>query len=133
MSFYICCPRDVGAIGALKYREVTKMRGHCRVALILAIVLCSGPASFGGDYTASIAIVPQSGVAASHESETETELIEVERATGRGVPPTVALGPQRQPPALEKSQATEDDTNGERRRAFLMVILMLREGRGARY
>jgi hypothetical protein len=126
------------------------MRVHCRVALILAIVLSSVAASFGGDYTPSTAIVPQSGIAAPHESDTKTELIELERVTvarsgrvtvhesaaikqGHGVPLTVALGPQPQPPAHEKSQATEDDTSREKTRAFLIMILMLKEGRGARY
>ena len=116
------------------------MRVHCRVALILAIVLSAVAASFGGGYTPSTAIVPQSGVATPHESDTKTEFIELERATvaqsgrltvhesaaikqGHGVPATVALGPQPQPPApREKSQAPEDDTSREKTRAFLIMI-----------
>jgi hypothetical protein len=96
----------VGFLRALTHDEVSLMRIHLRVVFTLIVILAPVTASFAGDRTPT----PDSGVA--------------------GVASTMLPPPERRSVVAEVSSPAPD--NAERQKMLALLILMLKEGRGAR-
>jgi hypothetical protein len=108
-----------------------------RIAVISLVVLSAATASFGANYIREDAIVPQDGRGARSGSDTKAPLDTSRRPPVREVGEVeqrerlrIALRPHG--PPVRNSRPGADDSGTAREKTLAALLLMLRDGRGAR-
>jgi hypothetical protein len=105
------------------------MRIRYRIAVISLIVLSTATASSGGNYTRGEATLPPDTMLSGTGSNTNPSIRvgEVEQQRLRGT--LRSPGP---PLPSTRTEADDSDTIRQQKKTLAILILMLRDGRGAR-